>query len=319
MSVLVSLRPIPYLRSYKFKKIMEDLEKIHFTGTIWRPPYEAYSVLLQATVGCSHHACKFCSLYGGLRFRLAPREEIESDLRIIAKYQPRARRLFLVGANPFVVSYGRMVRLLDLIRDHLPKVQTVGMFARITDIRTKTDEELSDLRARGVTGISIGTETGDDPTLAFMNKGTTAREIEEQCRRLDAAGIEYYFTYMTGLAGAGNGRRAAQATAELFNRLHPRIVSVVSLTVFSDSPLWGEVQSGRFVEMPELERLDEQRTLIARLKIPVAWMANTISNAVPQSGRLPEDRSRLIRELEAAAGRHTEAGLAAWRRSIGHL
>ncbi len=78
---------------------MEDLEKIHFTGTIWRPPYEAYSVLLQATVGCSHHACKFCSLYGGLRFRLAPREEIESDLRIIAKYQPRARRLFLVGSQ----------------------------------------------------------------------------------------------------------------------------------------------------------------------------------------------------------------------------
>lgn len=313
------VRAIPYLRSDKFTKIMEELEKIHFTGTVWRPPYEAYSVLLQATIGCSHHACRFCSLYGDLRFRLASREEIESDLRIIAKYQPRARRVFLVGANPFVLSYGRLVRLLDLIRDYLPKVQTVGMFARVTDIRTKSDEELADLRARGVTGISIGTETGDDPTLACMNKGTTAREIEEQCRRLDAADIEYYFTYMTGLAGAGNGQRAARATAALFNRLHPRIVTVVSLTVFPDAQLWEDVAQGRFREASERERLEEQRTLLARLRIPAVWMANTVSNTVPQSGRLPEDRARLIRELDEALDRHGEAELAAYRRSIDHL
>ena len=313
------VRAIPYLRSDKFMKIMEELEKIHFTGTVWRPPYEAYSVLLQATIGCSHHACRFCSLYGDLRFRLAPREEIESDLRIIARYQPRARRVFLVGANPFVLSYGRLVRLLDLVRDYLPKVQTVGMFARVTDIRTKSDEELVDLRARGVTGISIGTETGDDPTLACMNKGTTAREIEEQCRRLDAAGIEYYFTYMTGLAGAGNGQRAAWATAALFNRLYPRIVTVVSLTVFPDARLWEDVERGRFREASERERLEEQRTLLARLRIPAVWMANTVSNAMPQSGRLPEDRVRLIRELDEALGRHGEAELAAYRRSIDHL
>lgn len=298
---------------------MEELEKIHFTGTVWRPPYEAYSVLLQVTTGCTHHACKFCTLYGDLRFRMSPPEEIESDLRIISHYQPRARRVFLVGANPFVLGYGRLVRLLDRIRTYLPKVQTVGMFARITDIRTKTDAELVDLRARGVTGISIGTETGDDPTLAFMNKGTAAREIEQQCRRLDAAGIEYYFTYMTGLAGAGNGERAARATAALFNRLHPRIVTIVSLTVFPESELWGEVKSGRFREMPEMERLDEQCILLSELKIPVTWMANTVSNPVPILGRLPEDRVRLLRELHAARDRTTERELHAYRRSIEHL
>lgn len=246
---------------------------------------------------------------GGDRVRSADHREVPAA----------GAAVFLVGANPFVLSYGRLVRLLDLIRDYLPKVQTVGMFARVTDIRTKSDEELADLRARGVTGISIGTETGDDPTLACMNKGTTAREIEEQCRRLDAAGIEYYFTYMTGLAGAGNGQRAARATAALFNRLHPRIVTVVSLTVFPDAQLWEDVAQGRFREASERERLEEQRTLLARLRIPAVWMANTVSNAVPQSGRLPEDRVRLIRELDEALDRHGEAELAAYRRSIEHL
>ena len=176
---------------------MKESESLHFTGTIWRPPFEARSVLLQVTVGCTHHACKFCSLYGDLRFRISPAEEVEADLRIVARYQPRARRVFLVGANPFVLSAGRLIRLADRICDFLPKVRTIGMFARVSDILQKSAAELRELRARGITGISIGTESGDDASLAFMNKGTTAAEALEACRRLDEAGIEYYLTYMT--------------------------------------------------------------------------------------------------------------------------
>ncbi len=137
-----------------------DLERLHFTGTVWRPPHEALSVLLQATTACTHGRCKFCTLYGDLRFRMSPLSEIEADLAIIARYVPRARRVFLVGANPFALSYRRLVRLADRIRDFLPKVETIGMFARATDLRNKTAEELAELRARGITGLTIGTETG---------------------------------------------------------------------------------------------------------------------------------------------------------------
>lgn len=298
---------------------MTDLVQQHFTGTVWRPPYEAHSVLLQATVGCTHHACKFCSLYGDLRFRLSPREEIESDLRIVARYQPRTRRVFLVGANPFVMSCNRLVRLADMIRDHLPKVQTIGMFARITDIKTKSDEELRELRTRGITGLTIGTETGDEPSLEFMHKGHTAAETMAQCRRLDEAGIEYYFTYMTGLAGAGNGLRAAEATAALYNRLHPYIIGIVSLTLFPEAPLAADVAAGRFVEAGERERLEELRAFIARLTIPTTIMGHTVSNTVPLLGHLPEDRARLLRELGDALARFDESDLAAYRRGIVHL
>ncbi len=298
---------------------MTDLVQQHFTGTVWRPPYEAHSVLLQATVGCTHHTCKFCSLYGDLRFRLSPPEEIETDLRSIARCQPRARRVFLVGANPFVLSYNRLVRLADTIRDYLPKVQTIGMFARVTDIAAKSDDELRELRARGITGLTIGTETGDEPSLEFMHKGHTAAETMAQCRRLDEAGIEYYFTYMTGLAGAGNGLRAADATAALFNRLHPYIIGVVSLTLFPEAPLAADVAAGRFVEAGERERLEELRAFIAALTVPATLMGHTVSNTVPLLGRLPEDRARLLRELDDALARFSENELAAYRRGISHL
>lgn len=297
----------------------DSLDRLHFTGTVWRPPHEAYSVLLQVTTGCTHHACKFCGLYGDLRFRVSPMEEIEADLHIIARWQPRARRVFLVGANPFALGYERLVRLADRIRDYLPKVQTIGMFARVDDIARKTDAQLRELRARGFTGLSIGTETGDDPTLLRMNKGTTAAEIIAQSCRLDEAGVEYYFTYMSGLAGAGNGQRAARATADVFNRTHPYLIGLVSLTVFPDTALAREVQAGEFREAGELERLDELYTLLERLAIPTTIAGQTVSNTVPLFGRLPEDRARLLHELGDARTTLCEQELAEYRRNIGHL
>ena len=97
------------------------MELLHFTGQVWRPPYEASSQLLQVTAGCTHNKCKFCSLYYGTKFRLSPIAEVEEDLKVIQDYQPRARRVFLTGANPFALSYNRLLDLGLLIRNYLVK------------------------------------------------------------------------------------------------------------------------------------------------------------------------------------------------------
>lgn len=66
--------------------------QLHFSGQVWRPPYEANSQLLQLTSGCTWHKCKFCSLYHGTPFRMSPLSEVEEDLKVIRRWQPRARR-----------------------------------------------------------------------------------------------------------------------------------------------------------------------------------------------------------------------------------
>lgn len=196
---------------------------------------------------------------------MSPLKEVEADLKVIQHYQPKARRLFLVGANPFVLSYNKLLDLGFLVRKYLPQCKSIGMFARITDIKQKSVEELKKLRHLEFNGITIGTETGDDITLSYMNKGTNSKEMLEQCMKLEEAGIEYYVSYLTGLAGAGNGERNALATAALFNKLHPYILSVVSLTVFPDSELYQDVQAGKFSEASEHERIKEVHTLVSNL------------------------------------------------------
>ena len=289
---------------------------MHFTGTIWRPPYESQSSLLQVTISCSHHKCKFCSLYPNLKFKLSPISEIESDLNLIKKYQGKTRRIFLVGANPFVLSYDKLLDIGLLIRKYLPYCQGIGSFARITDIKNKTVEELKNLTHLGFNGISIGTESGDDVTLSQMNKGTNSKEILEQCKKLEEAGIEYYISYLTGLAGKGNGERNALASVDLFNQLHPFIISVVSLTIFPESELYADVIRGEYIETPEYERLKELKMLISGLNNPSNFFANTISNPVPLSGILPKDKERLLKELDSIMEQYKETDLNSYRKSI---
>lgn len=119
---------------------------LHFDGPVWRPPYEATSLLLQVTAGCTWHRCKFCTLYGKQKFRMSPMSEIEEDLKVVHSFQPRAHRIFLTGANPFVLTTNRLTDIALLIRKYVGEGHaTIGSFYRITDIRNKTIEELQQL------------------------------------------------------------------------------------------------------------------------------------------------------------------------------
>ncbi|MCI9332026.1 MAG: radical SAM protein [Oscillibacter sp.] len=311
---------------------------MHFHGTIWRPPYEADSLLLQATAGCTHHSCKFCTLYEDLpfRFRMSPLGEIEADLReaqiwstdpmamLSARLQglprPRSpRRVFLVGANPFVLLPERLETIAELIRRDLPTVETVGCFARVTDVERKSDGELRRLRRLGYDGLTVGVETGDGEALAFMGKGYQAQDIVKQAARLDEAGISYSFFYLAGISGAGRGREGALRSAEIFNRTHPRRIGSSMLTVFPNSELYREIQAGRWKEESELEKLGELKTLLENLDIPTLFETDGASNLIHVRGELPRDRETLAAYLEQLIAQGDEEALRAYRVNLKHL
>lgn len=311
---------------------------MHYTGTIWRPPYEASSLLLEVTAGCTHHKCKFCTLYNDLpfKFRMSPLEDIESDLQeaqlcstdpiamLTARLQglpgpERIQRAFLTGANPFVIKYERLTTIAGLIRKYIPSVKTIGCFARITDVITKSDEELSSLRRAGYDGLTIGIETGDDEALRFMNKGYTAADIVEQCSRLDRAGIHYNFFYLVSVSGAGRGEIGAKATADVCNQLHPQLIGVNMLTIYPDSELYQEIQHGNWREAGEIEKYKEIRTLLENLKIPTQFAALGASNAFQFQGTLPEDKETLAAALDKIIETVQEDDLREYRKNLPHL
>lgn len=299
---------------------------MHYTGTIWRPPYEAASLLLEVTAGCTHHKCKFCTLYNDLpfRFRMSPMEDLEADLREVQEGYKRwnrqgVKRVFLTGANPFVLSYHKLIAIAKLIRQYLPSVKTIGSFARITDIMPKTDKELAELHTMGYDDLTIGMETGDEEALRFMNKGYASSDIIEQCRKLDHAGISYRFFYLTGISGAGHGENGAKLTADLCNQLHPIMIGANMLTIYPDSELFEEIKRGNWQEESELEKYKEVKTLVEHLKIKTTFAALGASNAFQLQGELPQDRRKLLSVLEEIIEYISEEELQRYRKSVFHL
>ena len=311
---------------------------MHYTGTIWRPPYEASSLLLEVTAGCTHHKCKFCTLYNNLpfKFRMSPLADIESDLQeaqlwstdpismLTARLQElprpeRIQRAFLTGANPFVLKSERLMTVADLIRQYVPSIKTIGCFARITDVTLKSDEELASLHQAGYDGLTIGIETGDDEALRFMNKGYTAADIVKQCQRLDQAGIHYSFFYLVSISGAGRGEIGAKATADVCNQLHPMLIGVNMLTIYPDSELYQEIQRGNWKEESEIEKYKEIRTLLESLEIPTQFAALGASNAFQFQGTLPEDKEALAAALDKIIETVKEDDLREYRVNLRHL
>lgn len=292
---------------------------MHFTGRTFRPPYEASSMILQATCGCTYHKCNFCSLYKDEKFQMSPLGEFEEDLGELKKYQPTARRIFLTGANPFAMSYENLMERAILIHDYLVECQTIAMFSSIRDIKNKKVWQLKKLRAMGINGISIGTESGDDATLLLAKKGYRAKELIEQCRKLDAAGMEYYFVYMTGLAGKGNGYRNAVNTAKVFNKVNPHYISVDSLTLFPDTKLFDMIQRDEFVPAGEKERIEELQVFIKNLQIKTHLFANSSSNFYPTTVFLPKERDKIINELQFILDRESEEKMQAYREQLKSL
>ena len=311
---------------------------MHYTGTIWRPPYEASSLLLEVTAGCTHHKCKFCTLYNDLpfKFRMSPLEDVESDLQeaqlwstdpismLTARLQglprpERIQRAFLTGANPFVLKSERLLAIADLIRQYVPSIKTIGCFARITDVTLKSDEELASLHQAGYDGLTIGIETGDDEALRFMNKGYAAADIVKQCQRLDQAGIHYSFFYLVSISGAGRGEIGAKATADICNQLHPTLIGVNMLTIYPDSELYQEIQRGNWKEEGEIEKYKEIRTLLESLEIPTQFAALGASNAFQFQGTLPEDKAALAAALDKIIETVKEDDLREYRVNLRHL
>lgn len=271
---------------------------MHFSSDINRPPYEAQDAYLQVTSGCSHGTCAFCTFYKDARFRFSPLEEVEADIKELAQYGARYNRIYLQGADPFILPYDRLVKIAEMIHKYLPWVKTIGGYARVDNLRNKTVEQLRELKDLGYGGFYFGIESGDDYLLKRMNKGYDSNTIIEQMSKLGEAGMTFVGNFLGGLGGHNYGMSHARETARVSNIIKPTMIYASELTLFPDTPLMKDVKEGKFVEATEVERFQEMQEFLRCLTIPTVFKAEHVTMPAPIRGELPKDRERMIGELQ---------------------
>ncbi len=257
---------------------------MHFTGTVYRNPYWPTWPLLEITQGCTHNRCKFCTMYKDVPFRMSPMEWIEEDLRELAEMDSHAKTIQLLSANPLVMTYDKLAPIMEMIKKHLPEIEVIYTQGRVSDLKNKTVEQLKSLKELGMREISLGVESGDDWTLNRINKGYTSADILEQCHKLEAAGIDYWMTFLNGVAGQEHSIDHAVHSAEIFNQCRPMVVGTGGLTLFPGTPLLEEAQRGEFEPLSEKEMLIELKTFIEHLTCDCSFITHHTISGVNLTG-----------------------------------
>ena len=256
-----------------------------YTGQVYRPPFEAKSLLLQVTRGCSHNSCTFCTMYRDTPFGTESYEQIEEDLKEARERFPAARRVFLENGDAFCLSAERLARIAEMIHEYLPLTEIITMYASVLNIRDKTDAELKRLRDL-------------DDALRYMNKGYTAAEAVRELKRLRSAGMDYAANVILGGAGSGRQRENAEATAALLNETRPYLVFTGTLHSEPGCPLHEDLRTGAFRENTFREYLEEEECLLENLKLQGSYFFGLHpSNVVQVYGVLDRDQEKLLKEV----------------------
>lgn len=274
---------------------------MRYEGTIYRPPGERHSYLLQVTVGCSHNACTFCGMYKDKVFHVRDMEDILEDIRMAKAYYGDVTRVFLCDGDAIGMETEDLLRILRALYESFPSLTKVGVYAGPRSTLSKKPEELRALREAGLTRAYLGVETGSDALLKQIGKGVDASQMLQAGTMLREAGLDLWAMVLLGLAGSGTGLTHAQDTAELINRMKPRHLSLLTLVLEPGTKLYADWRQEKFVPCTPEEILLEVRYLVANLTVdPLHFTCDHASNYLPLKGTLGEERERFLAALDAA-------------------
>jgi radical SAM superfamily enzyme YgiQ (UPF0313 family) len=273
-------------------------------GRIFRPPSEAESLLLQVSVGCSHNRCTYCAMYelDDQKFRIKPFATVARDIDEAAAHAAAGlpiRRVFLCDGDALILPTDHLERILVRLKERLPAVRRVGIYGDARSILRKSVDELVRLRELGLGIVYHGAETGDDPTLERIVKGSTAAEAVGAARRLREAGLRHSVMVMLGIGGVERSGEHAAATADLLTAMDPPFVGALTTTVVPGTVLAREQEAGRFLLPDTWGLLEELRTLVRDARFTrCRFHSNHASNYLPLSLNLPADRDRALATLD---------------------
>jgi radical SAM superfamily enzyme YgiQ (UPF0313 family) len=274
---------------------------MEYEGSVYRPPSEADSLILQATLGCSYNGCTFCGMYRDKPFRIRPIEELRQEIRWARDHLAGVRKVFLGDGDALVAKVSFLHLILNELREAFSGLRRVSIYASPQSIKIRSVEEMVSLREAGLTLYYLGIESGHDEVLARLNKGVNAEEMIACGRKVGEAGVRLSTMILLGAGGRGLSLQHAAESARVVNAIRPRFVSTLVLTPVPESPLWEEDQKGGFDHLTPVELARELRAFVAALELDGAiFRSNHASNYLSLAGSLPKDKERMLRRLDDA-------------------
>jgi len=278
-------------------------EIVKYIGSVYRPPSEAYSLIIQATLGCNHNKCTFCGSYRDKKFSIRSLKEIEEDLREAAHAMGTVQRVFLADGDALCIPQRRLVEILQAVNRTFPNLERIGIYANGKNILRKSVEDLQILRSHKLEIIYMGVETGDADLLEKICKGSTYDRLVQAGRRVKDAGITLSVTVLLGIGGVEGSSKHARETARILTDIDPHYVGALSVIVVPGTPLHDEYLRGAFRLPDPFGLIAELRTMIAESSFTnCVFRSNHASNYLPVRATLPRDKEKIVASIDQVLG-----------------
>ena len=274
---------------------------MRYKGKVYRPPSEAYSLIVQVTYGCSHNRCAFCDMYDDKHFSLRPMAEIREDLELARRVYHRVDRIFLADGDALIRPTGDLTEILGLAYGLFPECRRVACYASPASLRVKSEDDLRLLRGRGLKMVYMGLESGCDAVLTRMRKGHDAAAIVAAGQKARRCGLALSVTAISGLGSVELWREHAVDTARAVSEMKPDYLGLLTLMVEHGTPLEQWVRDGSFTLLTAPEVLKETELFLRHVDSEgTVFRANHASNYLTLKGTLNGDRDALLSQLAAA-------------------
>ncbi len=272
---------------------------LKYEGDIYRPPSEAKSLILQATVGCSHNRCTFCGMYKRKKYRVRDFGELEKEIIMVSRMMPKTARIFLADGNALSIPFEQLSKILSALQDAFPQLERVSLYGNPQDLLEKSVEQLRELKKLKLGIIYLGIESGSAAVLKDINKGVTPQQIVEGASGAKEAGVPLSITVINGLAGAEGSEEHAKETAILLNKIDPEYLGLLSLMTVPGTTTHRRFKEGLLTPLNPWELLKEIRMMVEGLSLTsCVFRANHASNYLPIKAVLSQDKDRLLAELD---------------------
>lgn len=275
---------------------------MRYEGTVYRPPSEARSLIIQVTIGCSHNTCTFCTMYKDKKFRIRSKEEIFMDLdEMSSAYGELPLRIFLADGDALVLKTRDLLDILSFIRVKFPFCERVTAYATARDILRKTDEELQALKKEGLSMVYVGAESGDPVILAHVKKDVTVEEMIQAADKLKKCGIQLSLTLISGLGGKERLREHALESARLVSAMKPEYLGFLTLMLEKGAPILEEIQAGQLTLLFPDAVMEEMKLFLTHVDSDgTVFRANHASNYLALKGTLNGDIPAMLAQVEEA-------------------
>lgn len=274
---------------------------MRYEGKLYRPPSEAYSYILQATIGCSHNLCTYCDMYRDKTFRVRPLADSLEDLQVASRELPRTEKVFVADGDALAMTTEHWLALLAAMQKSFPKLRQVSCYATAENVLEKSPGELAKLHEAGLSLLYIGPESGDNTTLKRIVKGATFEDHEIAAQKAHDAGMKISVIMLLGAGGTSRSTEHASESARLVTAMDPEYLAALTLTIVPGTPMARQAEKGGFVLPSPETMLGELRTLVNECRPTGAlFRTNHASNYLPTGGKLPDDRARIVKIIDGA-------------------